>query len=174
MRAVTDGPGEDAVPSWSRDGASIFFASTRSGKNEIWKMAVPGGKLVQLTSGGGFAPIPSEDGKFVYYAKENAPGIWQIPANSGDEKKLMDDLQVGLWGQWTVSASGIYFVSRGRDGRYEIKLFRLPEGRIEHVFTLAKPPAFWTEGLGISRDDRTILYTQSDSRSNIKIVENFH
>jgi TolB protein len=46
-------PGDDAwmdeTPSWSRDGKTIVFQSTRSGRFEVWRMNADGGSPVQLT-----------------------------------------------------------------------------------------------------------------------------
>jgi Tol biopolymer transport system component len=52
-RQITNDPGDDLVPSWSRDGRSIYFASTRTGKYQTWKMSPRGDELVQVTQDGG-------------------------------------------------------------------------------------------------------------------------
>ena len=57
------------VPSWSRDGRWIYFASTRTGRSEVWKVPAAGGQAVQITKRGGFAAFESQDGKSLYYAK---------------------------------------------------------------------------------------------------------
>jgi Tol biopolymer transport system component len=59
---LTDTP-EITDPDWSRDGARIYYASTVSGRSEIWKMPAGGGKGVQLTTEGGFEPPASADGR---------------------------------------------------------------------------------------------------------------
>ena len=44
---LTNHPADDLVPSWSRDGRSIYFGSTRTGSFEIWKVSARGGEPVQ-------------------------------------------------------------------------------------------------------------------------------
>jgi Tol biopolymer transport system component len=174
-RRVTSGPGEDTVPSWSRDGKWIFFASTRSGLEQIWKVPVVGGEAVQLTLQGGFAPLPSRDGKFLYYAKGSTKaGLWRVPTEGGAESSVTDDLEVSFWGQWAVTDSGIYFMSlHGKKGG-GIQFFRFATQKVEHIFTPEKPPIQWTDGLDVSPDGSTILYTQVDQRiTNVMLMENF-
>ena len=68
-RRITTDPAEDKWPYWSNDGKWIYFSSTRSGREEIWKMPSSGGEAVQITRNSGDTPQESPDGKFVYYAK---------------------------------------------------------------------------------------------------------
>ena len=66
---LTDNPADDLVPSWSRDGRTIYFGSTRTGRYEIWKMSARGGDQVQVTQQGGTYGKESIDGKYLYYGK---------------------------------------------------------------------------------------------------------
>ena len=62
-------PADDAVASWSRDGKWIYFASNRSGEDQVWKMPADGGEAVRVTRKGGFVAFESPDGQWVYYTK---------------------------------------------------------------------------------------------------------
>ena len=68
-RRLTTHPAEDRWPYWSHDGKWIYYASTRTGREEIWRMSSNGGEAVQITHNSGDTPQESPDGKFVYYAK---------------------------------------------------------------------------------------------------------
>jgi Tol biopolymer transport system component len=62
-RQLTHGTTENVLPSWSRDGSWIYFASKRSGRFEIWRIPVGGGTVAQVTRNGGFTAFESTDGK---------------------------------------------------------------------------------------------------------------
>lgn len=49
LRQLTTHPAGDYNPQWSRDGASVFFLSTRSGSSQVWKISLRGGEAVQVT-----------------------------------------------------------------------------------------------------------------------------
>jgi Tol biopolymer transport system component len=68
-RRLTTHPAEDKWPYWSHDGKWIYLSSTRSGREEIWKMPSGGGEAVQITRNSGDRPQESPDGKFLYYMK---------------------------------------------------------------------------------------------------------
>jgi hypothetical protein len=50
---------DSVVPTWSRDGQWVYFASNRGGHIfHLWKVPVGGGSLIQVTSRSGFR-LPS-------------------------------------------------------------------------------------------------------------------
>ncbi|HZC43747.1 MAG TPA: DPP IV N-terminal domain-containing protein, partial [Acidobacteriaceae bacterium] len=108
---LTDGKAEDKVPSWSSDGKLVYFSSNRSGASQIWKAPASGGQPSQVTQHGGFAAFDSSDGKYLYYTKENEPGIWRLPTGGGDEIRILANPSQYHWGDWAVSERGIYYVS---------------------------------------------------------------
>ena len=68
-KRITTESSEDVTPSWSHDGAWVYFASNRDGTFQVWKAPSNGGAAVQVTKQGGFSPFESPDGQYVYYAK---------------------------------------------------------------------------------------------------------
>lgn len=60
LRRLTEHPGEDSLPSWSRDGAAIAFQSFRDFHYEIYLMDSNGGRQTRLThnpeGGGAYDP----------------------------------------------------------------------------------------------------------------------
>lgn len=79
VRQLTTHPAVDSFPRWSRDGRSLYFTSDRSGRFEIWKMAADGSSQVQITRNGGYVGQESLDGKYLYFGKYDAAGIWRWP-----------------------------------------------------------------------------------------------
>ena len=173
LRRLTQEPSNENVPSWSRDGRWIYYASDRTGGWEVWKMPSTGGPAVQVTHHGGFAPLESPNGKFLYYAKGlTLPGIWRISADGGVEAEVISSLRAGYWGYWAVGKNGIYYLDMTK--KPGIAFFDIPTQRSTRVFDLDSRPVREVSGLAISPDEKTILYTQLDSsNSDIILVENF-
>jgi Tol biopolymer transport system component/DNA-binding winged helix-turn-helix (wHTH) protein len=110
-RVASDTP-DGVVPSWSRDGRWIYFASTRTGRLEVWKVPAAGGQAVQITKRGGFAAFESQDGKTLYYAKGiDIDGLWSVPVNGGHEAPVLDFPKGSFWGYWALVKTGIYYVN---------------------------------------------------------------
>jgi WD40 repeat protein len=172
-RKLTSEPSNEVVPSWSRDGRWIYFASDRTGSYEVWKMPSTGGPRVQVTRHGGFAAFESPDGRFLYYAKGlTVPGLWRIPTNGGEEVELISSLEAGYWGYWAVVEDGIYYLNTTT--KPGIAFFDINTHRISRVFDLENRPARQNPGLAVSPDKETILYTKLDaSSSDVILAENF-
>src|SRR5256886_1741165 len=58
-RQITTVPGaNNVVPSWSRDGQWVYFASKGGGRDfQVWKGPIRGGPAVQMTKKGGLGPL---------------------------------------------------------------------------------------------------------------------
>ena len=173
LRRLTSEPSTNVVPSWSRDGRWIYFASDRAGDWQVWKMRSSGGSAIQVTHQGGYAAFESPDGKFVYFAKGlTVPGLWRIPTNGGQEVEVIGPLDAGYWGYWAVVENGIYYLDTiGKPG---ISFFNTTTHRTTRLFDLENRPAREAPGLAVSSDGGTILYTQLDALSrDIILVQNF-
>jgi serine/threonine protein kinase len=171
-RRLTDNPAEDKWPYWSHDGKEIYFSSTRSGREEIWKMPSNGGEAVQITRNSGDTPQESPDGKFLYYMKgwPNAVSVWRAAVDGSEETKVLDS--VHSEGQWAVGRDGIYFF-RTPDKLWfsDICFYEFTTDQIRKLFTVQRQ---LDNHIAVSPDGRTLLYPQSDeSGSVLMLVENF-
>lgn len=104
------------LPRWSKNSRSLYFASNRSGSWQVWNVAVGGGIAHQVTRDGGFASMESPDGSWLYVSK--APpqaGLYRIPIVDGRPRwqgvhALDIPLASHMWGNWHVTAKGVYYV----------------------------------------------------------------
>ena len=171
-RRMTTDPAEDKWPYWSHDGKWIYFSSTRSGREEIWKMPSTGGNAVQITRNSGDSPYESTDGKFLYYLKgwPDAVSVWRASVDGSQEVKVLDS--VHSEGQWAIGKAGIYFFKTpDKLGDSDISFYEFATGQIRKIVTIQRPVG---GRIAVSPDGGTILYPQSDeSGSVLMLVENF-
>jgi Tol biopolymer transport system component len=175
VRMTTD-PANDGNPSWSRDGRWIYFDSRRTGEQQVWKMPADGGEAIQLTWDGGWAPLESPDGKFLYYTKNlGASSVWRVPLGGGQATKVLEGLSTYL--NLAIVDKGIYFVPlQDAASGSSIQFLDLQTNRIRRIASLERPVALGDfAGLAISPDGRWILYLQTDQlAAELRLVENFH
>ena len=77
------------MPSWSSDGDAVYFASNRSGQNEIWRQR-PGDEATQVTRNGGIQAAESPDGRFLYYIKKYQGALFRMPSGGGEEEQVAE------------------------------------------------------------------------------------
>jgi len=167
-RRLTYSQSHDTAPSWSRDGKWIYFASTRSGRFEVWKIAPePHATPIQLSTHGGYAALESWDGKTLYFAKTSQSGqIVGIPPSGGEETPL--PVTVDTWGDWDVTPEGIVFIP---SGARRVCLYSFVTKQTRTLAELHRAPDF---GLTVSPKDGSILYTTVDhASSELELVERF-
>jgi hypothetical protein len=81
-----------------------------------------GGAAVQITRSGGREAFESADGKFVYYAKSDTPGIWRTLADGGEETRVLDQVVIG---QWALTGQRICFIDATSPAGLAIKHYDL-------------------------------------------------
>jgi hypothetical protein len=127
-----------------------------------------------VTKNGGYAAFESPDGSRLYYAMFDAPGIWTVPVNGGEERPVHDLPPTGYWGYWGIGSRGLYLVNPEAKPRPAIELINLATRRVTRIAELDKPPIQWQAGFAVSPDERSILYSQSEQGgSDIMLVEDF-
>ncbi len=181
-RRITPNTGDNCVPSWSQDGKFVYFASSRSGQFQIWKVLAATGETrsnpaVQITRGGGFRAFESSDGKYLYYTKgRGTPGLWRRSlwnGSGGKEEPVLNSVQE--WGWWTLAAGVVYFLELPDSAaRVHLKMFDIAERRTRELAILPYPVQVATPTIAVSRDGRHLVYTQVDSmEADIMLAENF-
>lgn len=188
-RRLTVSVAEDAVPSWSHDGRSIYFMSSRSGSRQIWRVAVdPQSQSppTVVTENGGFYPSASQDGKYLYFAKERAPksSVWRIALPTGDAEEIIQSLRSG-YGNWQLAGDQLYFVDakRGADAEagepgWTLRRLDLSSGQTVDIRELLSEsdtslPTLGGPGFSVSPDGVWILVGQGALTADLMLVENF-
>ena len=173
-KRMTTDPANDGNPSWSRDGRWIYFDSFRTGEQQLWKMPEAGGDAIQVTRDGGFAPLESPDGKFIYYTKDLfGASVWRLPVEGGQRPtKVLENLSD--YRNLVLTNKGIYFIpSQDRDSSIRsIQFLDFATNHTKRVASFGKP---FDAGLALSPDGGWILYSQVEQvGSELRLVENFH
>jgi Tol biopolymer transport system component len=173
LRQVTRDPADDTVPSWSRDGRFIYFASNRTGRNEVWRVPAAGGADEQLTHDGGGFSFESFDGRTLYYVRAvtAAPGSLMARPMAGGKEHTIS----GCVSDYAVAPRGIFYVECATpgapaSGQENLRYWDAATGRDRPVATL---DADWIGGLSASPDGQSILYARSHLTSDLMSIENF-
>jgi hypothetical protein len=158
------------MPSWAPDGKWIYFASARTGRQEVWKVPPDGGPATQVTRNGGACAFPSADGTRIYYTKHDGDAVlWSMPVAGGEETQVLPSV---VMRNFTVFEDGIYFIPRPLpDGQLAVHHLAFATGAVMPVLPVTGPLSY---GLTVSRDRRQIAYTQTDgSGRDLMLVESF-
>jgi Tol biopolymer transport system component len=170
---LTEEPSEDGTGTWSRDGRWIYFHSDRSGRSEIWKVPPDGGTAVQVTRGGGFYAVESEDGRYLYYSKSSPSGIWRVPLSGGDESEVVKGPVA--WEDWALTRRGLYYATSRTQARREeftIQYLDFSSGRTAPLYR--KEGAAFHLSLTVSPDEKWILFGEAPGQqSELMLMENF-
>jgi Tol biopolymer transport system component len=175
-RRLTFEPSLDGVASWSHDGRSIYFTSTRAGAiPDIWRVSADGGAATRITQHGGIRPKESPDGKYLYYADRPRDGVagasklMQVPVGGGPETALLSGLTT-FW--WSVADVGIFFITR-EQGFDAIDRYNFNDHQVVRLGRLAQRAAPISSQLNVSRDGRWALVAQQQIQTDLMLVENF-
>ena len=163
-------------PTWSSDGRWIYFVRNVAGTSRVLKIPAQGGDAAPaLASEASSArELPRE----LYFAKKNE-GIWRLTASSGVETSMVKDFTWSLPGYWTVFDDGIYYVVRESlpDNTliHRFRFFEFARSRSVELGTLPGTIEDWVGGLTVSKDRRTVLYSNRTYQSSeVMLLEHFH
>ena len=168
-RRVSSATADELNPSWSRDGKRIYFFSNRTGRNEIWRIALGGGAAERVTENGGFVAFESTDGRTLFYNKSIASPLFARSLDGGSERQVLDHV---AWSAFAVFEDGIYYLGRpGADGKFPLQFHEFSTGSSRLITTIEGP---LQQFLSVSPDRRTFLFTRhSGAGSDLMLLENF-
>jgi len=161
---------EGRVPSFSRDGNWIYFASDRTGDWQVWKTSVRNRSELQVTFNGGFAALESTDG-YIYYSKSRypQPEICRVRIKGGAESCSFEHLRPRTWASWAPTREGIVFAEDLPNGKSELSLYD-PARRQARDLALLQSAPFW---VGASVDGKRAIMNDAAERQ-ISMVDNLH
>jgi Tol biopolymer transport system component len=170
VRRLTRGPGDQNLPSWSRDGRFIYFAARPEGTNapdyDVWRVPAEGGVEERLTKNGGGRALESADGKTLFLTRRVArhSPLLALPLAGGAERELAECVQT-----FTLGAAGLYAL--GCEGPRASLSLREPvtgQGRPVGILEGVLP------SFSVSPDGKTVLYTKRiNEGSDLMMIENF-
>jgi len=177
-RRLTDDPGDDVAPSWSRDGRWLYFASNRAGDWQIYRLTLDdASEPERVTLYGGVAAAEGPGGTLLV-VRDDLDGLWRL--RLGEDGLPLDQqafpLRIRLspadWANWTVEGDFVYALLRRFDG--EVAIIRLDPwtGEEEYIASTSGVPE--QPGLAVFPGARRFLVSQSErSDSDIVLVQDF-
>jgi Tol biopolymer transport system component len=110
------------------------------------------------------------DRKSVYYIKgENSGSLWKMPVSGGEERQMLPYVTQRAF--FPVN-DGIYFIPEpGVDRKSSNQFLSFATGTVKTVASISGSP---DEGLSVSPDGRSLLFSQNDEvRCDLMLVETF-
>jgi Tol biopolymer transport system component len=158
VRTLTEGEVVDRQPSYSPDGRSVVFTSSRSGNEEIWRMDLETRALTRLTDHPAvdWDPAYMPEGRSVLFSSNRSGNyeIWMADADGAKPRQVTRDLVdaenpvPSPDGAWIHYSSG----NPAAIGSWRIR----PDGSgAEHLFSL---PTLYTE---LSSDGALLAFQRS-------------
>ena len=141
---VTSGPAWDREPAWTPDGAALVFSSDRSGKFDLWRVAVRGEQGVEpaperLTSSSlpDAEPTVLRDGRIVFVrGRLGAARLW-VRSTNGSESRLTKDSAIEEWPATSADGVRVAYVSIAAGSR-KLHVLTVDTGQDSTVLTDAR------------------------------------
>jgi hypothetical protein len=133
-----------------------------------------------MTTTGGASAWESWDGQTLYYSRHdgNGPegftsGVFARPVSGGPERKILD--AVFRW-DFFPAKDGIYYVALVESRRFNLLELRFLSFATGKSKVLSRFQARTSQGLSVSADGKTILYSgrAPGAGADLVLIQNFH
>ena len=148
LRQLTTNPAVDYFPSWSPDGQSIVFSSSREGQ-DLWVVPSAGGEAMRLTSVSANHPRWSPEGSFIAFDADRGTSLMIVRPEGGVPVKIATpslSISRGAFGMWSSDGTKLTFSATG-----EIWSIDLPSGELQQIFARE---GFFARAFSYSPDGR--------------------
>lgn len=155
-------------PTYSRDGKTIYFTSTKRGGLNLYKMPASGGPATLITGRGVVRARESADGRWLYFAGWMPDALYRMPLAGGEITQVIERLadQSG----YELSSQGVYYWA-GNRADPELRYLDLESRRDVHVLQPAIPAA---PNLTLSPDGRWLCFPLMERNSQeLMMIENW-
>jgi len=175
-RPFTRDQSRHLLPSWSRDGKWLYYASDASGSFQTWRAAVDASVApIQVTRNGGYGGIESADGRTLFYAKRPVSGpIHRVPVLGGNEVALGEGVaSLRLPMNFAVGPEAVIFAwSANPSQSFELRSYGIHSGQTS---TIQRVERGLGNGMALAPDGRSLLFTTMElSSGDLFLVDNFH
>jgi Tol biopolymer transport system component len=172
LRHLTQDPGDENIPRWSRDGRWVYFGAGRNGKPGLSRVPAAGGaeeRVVAADAGTRLYSEESADGRTLLFKTDRQSPLFAHPFAGGPDRKLVDCVS-GAFGGFAVAGGGVYYAACGAGADAPLHRLDLATGQDRVLGRLEK----YRGNLTASPDGKTILYTSTTgSGSDLMLVEGF-
>jgi Tol biopolymer transport system component len=162
QRQLTNNPSTNFSPRTSPDGRYIFFASNRTGSNQVWRMNADGSSQIQLTKKeGGYPRFATKDGKWIYFESGVHQTLWRVSIDGGEEIQVSEVRVSAPAFSPDGNFIAYFFRTKESDNRVKIAVMSVENRKVLKSFSLA--------------DDRSspiIIAWESDNKSLNYITAN--
>jgi serine/threonine protein kinase len=169
---LISGPGDQNMPTWSRDGRWIYYSQSAGHSTDIWRVPSTGGTGERMTSDAGHSifAVESTDGRDLIYKRNSLTDgpLLAKPLAGGPPRQLLPCVY-GV--NYAVAAGGIYYATCGGGPHRTIRL-RDDAGHERPIGDIDDSPFFGFERMSVSPDGRTILLHRLTESSDLMLIEN--
>lgn len=133
---VSSNTGYDNQPSFTKDGKTLLFASTRNNQTDIlWYDIQSGSKRwISNTEGGEYSPVLMPDGKHISAVRLDPDGfqrLYKYSIESGESEILVEELVIGYYA-WFLQSKIMAFVLGNPATLHEIDM---TNNKSENMYT---------------------------------------
>jgi Tol biopolymer transport system component len=160
---------DDIFPTWSRDGASISFSSSRNQESlQLFRMPAVGGPATLVAAQGVVAAQESPDGRWIYFADWPSGALYRMPRGGGAVTRVIEHICQATG--YVVAKEGIYYWA-GSKSDPELRFLDVESRRDSLMFRPSIPAAAY---LTVSADGQWLCFPLVERYSQeLMMLENW-